>query len=249
MDYPLLIPLTASLIGFAGYILGGMFGFFTHYVMKRYLIWFQTFAGGLLVGILLFELLPETLQTGDSFGVFAGMCFGFFIMKLLDHFLHEKMTKFSILQDQNWHSYFFLMIGILVHNFPTGISIGTAVMTSEDLFTAFLVVLFLHHIPEGMALISPLFLLRKSFMIFVHSACGLALVLGLGTWLGMSVGLAANESFTRISTWLMGCAVGMVSFVAIHEILWKTYQQLSFFRFSFIVCSAIIITKAYFTFF
>jgi zinc transporter, ZIP family len=249
LDYPLLIPLAASFIGFVGYILGGLLGFFTHYVMKSYLVSFQTFAGGLLVGIILFELLPETMQTGDQVGILIGIGFGFFFMKLLDCFLHERMTMFSTLQDQNWHSYLFLMIGILVHNFPTGLSIGTAVTASENLFAAFLFILFLHHIPEGMALIVPLFLLRKPLIIFVMSAIGLAVVLGLGTWIGISVGLSSNGTFTRISTWLMGCSVGMVSFVALHEILWKTYKQLSFFRFTVIICTAITITKAYFTFF
>lgn len=243
------LPLWTALVGFSGYLVGGLLGVLTKHLFHHYMLAFQTFCGGLLIGILSFELIPEAWDREDPIGLLLGIVVGVTFMVALDRVLHERFQHLPIASEEQWHSFFFLLVGIGIHNFPTGFSVGVSAMTSEAMLSSFLFVLFVHHIPEGMALFIPLMVFRQAFLRYTASALFLAFILAAGVYAAENVEKWLSYEFLKFNTWMMGLAVGMVGFVAVHEILWKAFKEQTVVRFSFIILIAIIVTYFYFFFF
>jgi ZIP family zinc transporter len=64
-------------------------------------------------------------------------------------------------------------------------------------------------------------------LIFVISAVFLAVVLGASIFVGFLIGDHSN----KINTLLFGGTIGTLTFVTIHEILWRAKKKMSFHEF------------------
>ena len=108
------------------------------------------FSSGLMMGIVTFHMLPEAMDTGGLLitvgGLLCGLILLYFFGKLLRK--HEVFPTTGIL----------LLIGIIIHNIPEGMAIGTATVNHFSLAVSLVTVIILHDIPEG---ISAFFSLHK----------------------------------------------------------------------------------------
>lgn len=134
--------------------LSGVFVFGTrgHLVgSHRYII---PAAIGVFLGVVFFELIPETMEAGGQYGSVA-IAAGFLLFYLLSYVLHtfhhhhDQHCEGDSCEDSEGAS--MLLIGDTIHNFADGIVIASAFIVNPAVGIATTVGIALHEIPQEIA--------------------------------------------------------------------------------------------------
>ncbi len=173
------------------------------------------FAGGIMVAISLFELLPSAVDTGSLAGALIGFVLGAGMMFLLDRFMpHSHMSESEHMVVENpdklglrgnpvLRTGFLILFGIALHNLPEGLAIGAGLEASPQLGLTIALAIGLHNVPEGLAIAGPL----KSGGLSNLKILLFTLAAGLMTPIGTAIGLV----FLAISPVFIG---GSLAFAA-----------------------------------
>ncbi|MGP4074156.1 ZIP family metal transporter [Piscibacillus sp. B03] len=148
--------LIGSLASALGIGVGGGIAWFMKRIKHGFSV-IYSICTGLILGLLFFELIPESVELGGWLIFFIGTIIGL----LLFHSIHLVFDKIIIITDSPQKDIFvrsgvLLTISIALHNFPVGVALGPTIGT--DIGTSILSTLILHNIPEGMIIFTPLFL-------------------------------------------------------------------------------------------
>jgi zinc transporter, ZIP family len=170
--------------------------------------------GGILIGLLVLEIIPEAFSNFEKKGLLLGLLAGVIVMLLVDHLFHPV----------NKTPFFLLCIAFVLHNVPTGIGLGIYLNQDEGkLFSSpFLVAMFFHHIPEGLALMASAIYANVSFLLFTFVTFLLAFLFGVSATFGNTFFEFQN---VRASTLLMGSSIGTLCFITFHEFLGKSLRK------------------------
>ncbi|RQD71235.1 MAG: zinc/iron permease [Tindallia sp. MSAO_Bac2] len=126
------------------------------------------FAGGIMLALSVFELMPEALELGSLTAVIIGFLIGCGMMFGVDHALpHAHMSESDNLEIENpeklpnkeasvLRTGYLIFFGIALHNVPEGLAIGAGMEASPELGLFIAVAIALHNIPEGLAVAGPL---------------------------------------------------------------------------------------------
>lgn len=197
---------------FGTFIGGGTLQLFKKVVLKRKKL-ILLFSGGIILSLLINEIIPEAFLVFEKRGIILGIIVGALMIKLADHFVHGKNKK----------SFLFLVLALTLHNLPTGLGIGLFLGESSNSFISspFLIAMFFHHIPEGLALMSSAIYGNVSFYFFSLSCLFLAFFFAASASFGNAFFHLQN---VRVNTLLMGTSIGTLSFVTLHEFLRKSKE-------------------------
>ena len=173
------------------------------------------FAGGVMTGLSLFQLMPEGYFFANRlFPVGFGFTFGVLVMALLS--LITGTIGEGEYENNNYRKTgIFICIALALHNFPEGIAVGVGFAGGSSLGFMSAFAMLLHNIPEGIGIGAPL---RKGGMgigtiLLLTAAAGF--VTPLGSWVGWLFG---NISMSVLG-WAMGLAAGAMIFVSFTKLL------------------------------
>lgn len=147
--------ITILIIGFftasTGMILGVILAYATHNLSKRFKGTILGCSGGLILAVICFDLLPESLEVGNIFLSSLGITIGLLIVVALEGTLDSKPMPELYNKAYYIRAASLLSIGIGLHNIPAGIALGSLFSISfvESMHLA--VALILDGIPEGFA--------------------------------------------------------------------------------------------------
>lgn len=185
--------------------------------------------GGLLVGLLFLEMIPESVELGGFVNLAVGISVGI----ILFHYIHQLMDKITIItaspqKDILVRSGVLLTFSIAIHNFPVGIALGSTLGTEmgELLLTS----LVLHNIPEGMIVFVPLFLAGFGLLTYVVITFIIAFPIALGTLIGQIF----NIGFPAFLALMVNISIAIIFMVAIKEIFGEAVRNSSL-LYSFII--------------
>ena len=183
------------------------------------------FAGGVMLAISLFELLPEAIEFGSVSHLVIGLALGGAVMFLLDNFVpHHHFTKGS--EDGSVLRLGYLVtLGIALHNLPEGFAIGAGLEANPALSLYIAISIGLHNIPEGIATTAPLSGGGLSWLKIALLNLGAGMMTPVGTILGLL--------FFNLSPGLVGMglafAAGAMIYIVLDELLPESYKySLSF---------------------
>jgi len=139
---------------------------------------FLSFAGGVMVSIVLIELIPEAVEYSNVGITAVGLAVGAAVVMLLNNVvdkishrntnkekskLHESYTEFfhsdemiSSKKKSMLRSGMIMLFAIALHNIPEGLAMGAAGYHDAMLGLTLAIMIGLHNIPEGMAISAPL---------------------------------------------------------------------------------------------
>lgn len=237
------VPFLSTGLAFASFITGGIVGKISFLLFPQRVYQLFALCGGILVG-LIYELVTKTVEqfSETGFGIALGGAIGICLMFILESLFHNKKMNNKELTLQ---SSIILTIAIGIHNIPSGISLGANFLKgNNDLAFSLLGVLFFHILPEGIALVMLFLLAGKSFLKFSLPALILALILGIGTLIGLLIG---NESL-KLNSLLLGIAIASICYVAIVEIILKAIKNLRGIQFLTHFILGFIIVSTYLSF-
>ncbi len=155
------------------------------------------FAGGIMLAISLFDLMPEALEHGSMTSVLVGFLLGVGVMYALDRFIPHAHVSTN--QDFSYENApngagvdknilrvgYLIFFGIALHNLPEGLAIGAGLEASPELGLYIAIAIGLHNIPEGIAVAGPL----RAGGLSVAKVLLLTLVAGLMAPVGAALGL------------------------------------------------------------
>ena len=197
---------------------------------------FLSFAGGIMVGIVCFGLVPEALHDASVWVVLAGIVAGAAAVQLLNR-LVDRLTK-AVAETRLPHatpealfhaedlldagtrpallrSGILMLMAIGLHNLPEGMAIGAAGMHDETFGVMLAVMIALHNIPEGMAIGAPLMAGGLSPRLTV----GLVALSGLPTALGGLIGLVLGGLSEAVTSFVLALAGGAMLYVVFGEVI------------------------------
>ncbi|MBE0431706.1 MAG: ZIP family metal transporter [Dehalococcoidia bacterium] len=169
------------------------------------------FAGGVMLSLALFDLMPEALEQGSMLIAAVGFVLGAGIMHGLDRFIphahvssnhqaaFENVPEATESRQEILRVGYLVFFGLALHNVPEGLAIGAGLEASPVLGLYIAIAIALHNVPEGIAAAG---ILRAGGLSKARVLL-LTLIIGLMTPLGAGLGLI----FFRISPLFI--AIGM----------------------------------------
>lgn len=155
------------------------------------------FAGGIMLAISVFELMPESVELGSMTSAIVGFLLGVLMMFALDkivphshlsepdNLMVENPENFKTAQSPMLRTGYLVLFGIALHNIPEGLAIGAGLESSPELGLFIAIAIALHNIPEGLAIAGPL----KAGGVSAWKLLLFTLIAGLMTPLGTALGL------------------------------------------------------------
>lgn len=173
--------LMVVLISSIAYILGGFLVLVRKNWSEKTLLSFVALSAGLLLSIAILDLIPEGQEGYDHSSLFVLL--GFLIMYLV--FLPATFKSKNALEGGDLTTATGLTIGMLLHNFFEGLSIGISYSASFELGVFVSIALIIHKIPEGLSYSSVMMAFlngRRKTVIYL-------IIQGIFTWVGAGIAL------------------------------------------------------------
>ena len=180
------------IIGGIGTCIGGLFSILIHNPSDRSVSCLLSFAAGIMLSIISFDLLPKAYEISGFFIVSLGLCFGLLLVFFAEEMIPFKRLKKYKGKKQNYFKMsMIIMISLSLHNFPEGVALGSSYIYSSDIGLKISILIAAHNIPEGMTVgiplimagVSPLYVLLFTLLTGLPTAFGAVLGAVLG---GMS---------------------------------------------------------------
>ncbi|MDD2553304.1 MAG: ZIP family metal transporter [Desulfotomaculaceae bacterium] len=172
------------------------------------------FAAGVMASVIIFDLLPSSLNYGSFIFTLAGFLAGIGLMFILDLLL-------NLLYPANLRGKGYLKMGYLIaagialHDLPEGLAIAAGFAAAEKLGPLLVLAIGVHNIPEGMVCAAPL---RAGG----YSASKVLLVnilISLVTPLGVLMGLLLVQASSFFIGALLSFAAGAMAYIVLHELV------------------------------
>lgn len=222
-------------------LLGTLTGGFLTLLVSKYLrlnhAYINVFCGGLLMGILILDLIPETLLSLSPLGIFIGISAGILLVFSIDRIVHQYKHNSNI----GVFSFVLLISALYLHSVPTGIALGLNMDEGYLKNSFFAAAIILHHIPEGVIIMAAVIHHKMKPGYFAVICLFLSFIVGVNFYWGLNIKFDSLKLYTLIT----GAAIGTLCYVTFYEILWKSILSLSITKVLITVVIAITTLKVF----
>ena len=207
----IIIIVLGSLVSLIGTMTGASLGVLIKKPSNKILGATIGFAGGLMLAVVVFDLIPEAIEKGGLLSSILFCIIGIITIMFVDNIFDA--TKFK----SNKHIKVAMMValGLMIHNFPEGIIMGCGFVSGTSLGLKMSIVIALHDIPEGIAVAAPLMASNVRILKILLYAFITALPTAVGVWLGALIGTISY----RILGDCLAFASGIMLYVVCREML------------------------------
>lgn len=204
------IVILSAMISLIGTMLGASIGIIFKRPSKKLLGAILGFAAGLMLSIVVFDLIPESIEKWSFSGTIIFAIIGILIVMTVDNIIPVKDELGS-----HYKVAFLTALGLMLHNFPEGIIMGCGFMAGKTLGLKMSLIIAVHDIPEGMAVSAPLMVSRVKVTKILFYVFITALPTALGAWLGIFVGSISKDVLGAC----LALASGIMLYVVCGELL------------------------------
>lgn len=200
--------------GTFGTTIGGIIGIKFKNPSKKFLSFILSFASGLMLAIVCFDLLPEAFNLTNLPTVFLGILLGIIMMIICDLLVDKKFNnsnKFKQNKNDLLKTGIIVSIGLALHNFPEGLAIGSGFGASIKLGLSLAIAICLHDIPEGISMAVPMKNggIKKGKVIFYVVLSGITT--GIGAFFGAIMGEISQSVIAMCLAFAAGAMIYIVS--------------------------------------
>ena len=216
MSYLFKTTLIGLFFGTFGTTLGGIIGVCLKTTSNKFLSFILSFASGLMLSIVCFDLIPESMELTSILNTVVGVILGVICMMICDVLVNKKFsinnsnTKNNLLKTG-----IIVSIGLALHNFPEGLAIGSGFEASITLGYSLALAICLHDIPEGIAMGVPM----KSGGMKVSKIIFYVVMSGITTGVGAFFGAIVGTISTGIIAICLAFAGGAMLYIVSGELI------------------------------
>ena len=218
MDYLLKTTLIGLFFGTFGTTIGGIIGTKIKGTSNKFLSFILSFASGLMIAIVCFELIPEAMEIAAIPTVILGIVFGIITMIICDILVDKKFNQIEakkyrrkVNKNSLLKTGIIVAIGLAIHNFPEGLAIGSGFGASIKLGLSLAIAICFHDIPEGISMAVPMKNggIKASKVIFYVVLSGVTT--GVGAFFGALVGGISQSVIAMCLSFAAGAMIYIVS--------------------------------------
>lgn len=198
---------------------------------------FLGLAGGVMVAVVVFDMLPSAIISGSSravCGVMGGLLFMFIADNLQKKLINSTQTLAAL--------GYMIMLGIALHDLPEGMAIAFGEEMKNRTGMVIALGIGIHNFPEGMAIAAPLLMsgIKKSTVLLQ------ILLLSMITPLGTILGRYLLILIPGILPFMLGLASGVMVYLVVFQLLPQAgYKDKKSRRRGFIIGILVILLATY----
>ena len=208
--------------GTIGTTIGGIIGCSLKSQSDKFLSFILSFAAGLMMAVICFDLIPEALGLSQITEVIIGIVLGIIVMIFCDLIVDKIFSKKIVLnQDTNKVSNNLLKTGIIVsiglaiHNIPEGLAIGSGFEASLKLGFSLAIAICFHDIPEGISMALPM----KNGGMKAYKIMFYVILSGIATGVGALIGSIVGKISEQIIAIALSFAAGAMLYIVSGELI------------------------------
>ena len=214
MNEILKTTLIGLFFGTFGTTIGGILGVVIKKNSNEFLSFILSFASGLMMAIICFDLIPEALGISNIISIVIGVIIGLVMMIFCDIIVDKKFNtskKFKGESNNLLKTGIIVSLGLAIHNFPEGLAIGSGLEASIKLGISLAIAICLHDIPEGISMAIPMKNggMKASKVIFYVILSGITT--GIGAFFGAIIGQISEEVISICLSFAAGAMLYIVS--------------------------------------
>ena len=200
--------------GTYGTTIGGIIGCLIKNVSNKFLSIILSFASGLMMAIITFDLIPEALEISNIINVILGIILGIIIMIICEILVKTKYNYKILNSSSLLKTGIIVSIGLAIHNFPEGLAIGSSFDISSKLGIGMAIAICMHDIPEGISMAVPM----KSGGMNIYKVLLYTFLSGITTGVGSLVGAIIGNISQTIIAISLGFAAGAMLYIVSRRI-------------------------------
>lgn len=209
-----------------------LIGIFTmslhHDRLHRILLVLVAYSAGTILGVALFDLLPEAIEIVDEHIVFPIVAGGFVFFLLLERFLywyhghgHMHNIENKIEEGPPGNFAYLNLIGDFIHNFIDGMIIASAFVNGFGVGVATSIAVALHELPQEMG--------DYGILVYAGIERRKALILNFLAALSIVVGGVFGSFFLTLveplSGWMIAFSAGAFIFLSAGELIPEMHEE------------------------
>lgn len=204
--------------GTFGTTIGGIIGCFFYKVSNKFLSFILSFASGLMMAVVCFDLIPESLNISNVLITILGILIGIIQMIICDFLVENKFNKKeTIKQNSLLKTGIIVSIGLAIHNFPEGLAIGSGFNVSAKLGLGLAISICLHDIPEGISMAVPMKSSGMKIWKVIFYVVLSGVTTGVGAFFGAIIGNISDDVIAIALSFAAGAMLYIVSAELIPE--------------------------------
>lgn len=223
MDTILKTTLVGLFFGTFGTTLGGIIGVKFKHTSNKFLSFVLSFASGLMIAIVCFELIPEAMEIASLPTVLIGIIVGIIVMILCDILVDKKFSgkmqrvtgakkgNQTDVKSNLLKTGIIVSIGLAIHNFPEGLAIGSGFEASLKLGLSLAIAICFHDIPEGISMAVPMKNGGMSNFRVIFYVILSGITTGVGAFFGSLVGGISQNVIAICLSFAAGAMIYIVS--------------------------------------
>ncbi|WP_373600424.1 ZIP family metal transporter [Paraclostridium bifermentans] len=208
------ITLIGLISGVIGTGLGGLISTVFRKNISRYLSFFMGISGGIMLAVVVFDLLKESM---GEIGILNTIIFVFVGA------IATMLIKGKLENKKGFNAGYLIFLSIVLHNLPEGLAIGSSFIATKDLGITLAIVIGIHNIPEGLAMALSLVGNKMGTIKVIL----LTLIAGIPMGIGSFLGAYFAGIFTSIIGVFLSIAAGTMMYVVLEEIFPTTKSMYS----------------------
>jgi ZIP family zinc transporter len=204
-------------ISVLGPIIGSLIGVINR-PSDRFMYNMLAFAGGVMLSISFLELIPESIRLSSVYICIIGIIIGVGIMYILDKLIPHIHPELCSPEQgsQLKRTATYLILGIFLHNIPEGMAIALGEVSKEVSVYAIAFAIAVHNIPEGVCTSAPYFYSTKKRLKAFLLSSSTAIPIVVGFLIAMV--LYSYISYTYIGL-IVGATAGLMIYITSDEII------------------------------
>jgi zinc and cadmium transporter len=209
-----------------------LIGIFTlslhHDRLHKILLVLVAFSAGTILGVALFDLLPEAIEIVDEHLVFPIVAVGFVFFLLLERFLywyhghgHMHNIDDKVQEGPAGNFAYLNLIGDFIHNFIDGMIIASAFVNGFGVGVATSIAVALHELPQEMGDYGILVYsgMERRKALILNFIAALSIVVG-GVFGSFFLGLVES-----LSGWMVAFSAGAFIFLSAGELIPEMHEE------------------------
>ena len=211
------ISLLGLFFGTIGTTIGGIIGIFLKKNSNKFLSFILSFASGLMLAVICFDLIPEAIEISSIYSTVLGIILGIVIMMICDSVVQSKFNTQKIASKQAGllKTGIIVGIGLALHNIPEGLAIGSGFDSSTELGFSLAIAICLHDIPEGISMAIPM----KNGGMSRLKVITCVILSGIATGIGALIGAIVGNISSQVIAMCLAFAAGAMLYIVSGELI------------------------------
>jgi ZIP family zinc transporter len=211
------IVLLGSIVSLIGTMLGASLGIIVKNPSNRLLGAIIGFAGGLMLSIVVFDLIPEAMTNWSFIGTIICSLLGILTIILIDRLVKKSNNNFT--KNKHLKVAFMAALALMLHNLPEGVIMGCGFLAGQSLGIKMSLIIAIHDIPEGIAVSAPLMASNVKISKILLYAFLTAFPTAIGSWIGAYVGSISHN--------VLGASLAFASGIMMYVVCGEMFPESS----------------------